>query len=61
MTALGQKPTERDIRNILERFDKDQTDKIDKDEFFIIMAERYRVRNPREEIAKQFKELDYSS
>ena len=61
MTALGQKPNDRDIRNIMEKFDKDHSDTIDKDEFFIIMAERYRNRNPRDEIAKQFKELDYDN
>ena len=61
MTALGQKPNDRDVRNIMEKFDKDHSDTIDKDEFFIIMAERYRNRNPRDEIAKQFKELDYNN
>ena len=45
----------------MEKFDKDHSDTIDKDEFFIIMAERYRNRIPREEIAKQFRELDYNN
>ena len=61
MTALGQKPNERDVRNIMERFEKAENDTLDKDEFFIIMAERYRTRNPRDEIAKKFKEIDYNS
>ncbi len=52
MTALGQKPNDRDIRAIMEKFDKEHSDTIEKDEFFLIMVERYRNRNPRDEIAK---------
>ena len=55
MSALGQDPKPSDIKRVMAKFDKDGSNTIDFAEFLDIMVEKYKQREPREEMEKSFK------